>query len=349
MTKSFCAACFLTILCLLQHTNQAQGINTLKSALKNNVKKEKDKTSGEKEDDKKPVEQASSKESKKETVETKTTSSVQDKKHTTGTDVYYPGKSGGPFSYVKINGIGTGTVNLNQFSDGIEEPDIDVNLTKLDDDVYNSNNIMEKPDSKLIVVHPDGSLSLIKVSKELSYWNWTFPLTKDPALNKNMSEEEFKTKLLYAQDRVKDAYDKSRDNLAKDRSAKLSPLVKQIKPADNDAEGLKLCQEAHNKLFNGPNFSIKDLMYVKAMSAKSDWKIVRDPLNKILYRIKDYVVIAKNKKTGQCYAMYNSITQEYASTWQTVRCSTYDEGGGYYLLNDKEDLKWGQAYEIECF
>jgi hypothetical protein len=349
MTRSFCAVCFLIIFCLLHHTNQAQGIGTLKNALKNNVKREKEKTSEKKEDNKKPVEQTSSNESKQESSETKTTSSAQDKKDETGSDVFYPGKSGGPFSHVKINGIGTGTVNLKQFSDGNKEPDIDVNLTKLADDVYNSNNIMEKPDSKLIVVHPDGSLTLLKVSKELSYWNWTFPLTKDAMLNKIMPEEEYKTKLNYAQDRVKDAYEKSKGNLAKERSARLSPLVKQIKAADTDAEGLKLCAEAHNKLFNGPKFSIKDLTYVKAMSARSDWKIVRDQLNNIQYRIKDYVVIAKNNKTGQCYVMYNSITQEYAGTWQTVRCSTYDEGGGYYLLSDKEELKWGQAYEIECF
>jgi hypothetical protein len=220
----------------------------------------------------------------------------------------------------------------------------------MDADVYYSNNILESPDSKVLVVHPEGTLIFMKVSKDLSYWNWTQSLTKKGVEHSNMPDDKRGMYLEHAQNRLKEAYAKIRPTWAKERSVRLTPMIKNLKPADTDAEAAKLCKEAHDKLFNAPNFGIKDLVFVKAISTRADWNIVRHKVTSaVLYRIRYYIVIAKSKTNGQCYAMFNSITQEYAGGWQDVRCSTFDEGGGFYLLNDKDEMKWGLAYEIECF
>ncbi|MCE1165612.1 MAG: hypothetical protein LWX07_09455 [Bacteroidetes bacterium] len=266
-----------------------------------------------------------------------------------GKDAYFPCTKYAPFTFVRISGIGTETVRLQQFtSDDSKTPNVDITLTKLSDNVYNWHNILENSENKLIVVHPDGMLSLMKVGKDFASYNWTYTLTQKQSEREQMLKAKADDYLLYAQAEAKNAYLNGKSGLSEDRAARITPLIQQLSPADNDKNDLKMCKDAHNKLFGSPDFGIKNLSFIKAISTKPDWKIVNNEITgNPMYRVKDYIVIAKDD-AGKCYAMYNSITQEFAGGWQPARCSFNSEAGGFYLLGDKEELKWGVCYQIEC-
>lgn len=265
-----------------------------------------------------------------------------------GQDTYFPATANAVFYYLKITGLGTDKITVKQFqNENDKQPSKEHEMTKIADNVYNWHNILENEENKLVVVQPDGTLSYLKVGKDFGSYNWTVTLTSKFSEKGKLADDRDYT--IYAQKAAKDAYLKIKDGYAKERSNRISPKIKELKPMDNDAAALKMCQEAHTKLFSNPNFDIRNLQFVKAISTKADWKIVKNEItDRPKYRIKDYVVIAKDKTTGQCYAMYNSITQEFAGDWQAARCSTFDEGGGFFVVGDDE-LKWGIANAIECF